>query len=979
MKDFRRWLAQFADAETEIGELARWIAADPNWPEEGLIGMTVTRYYYKRLRRELRSVFNEARRQHHDAEATDRLLAAAREGGSVEQVVALYRNGPGEETDRALMAALDHRDPAWVEEFTHAAARGEHGYPYYRLVLRLVHRHGIEVAPTADLAVACLEHHIGRITSDGDTAAVIGERLRDDPLAASALPLLPRCRHHRVSYGLGDAQGRYGAKFAAERVLTAAVEQGLINRQSLIDDLVSILRSDDPDRAQYTGGYVSLMEHLAPSDEELAPFLADWVRLSTTVEGMKKELLARAVIALVLEERLPDGLVTEWVRVIGEESTAVARNAVTALTVLAGDTKFLSDQQVADVVRCTTDVPGPKAIAVLACVQSFVDAGRLTGRQIADCAREVLFRPERSVVNSMITFLGRILRSDPGQAVTLVPLLSDAFGHSSADVQEKAFQLAAKYADRLDGNARAGLAEAAEQLVPALRARARESFGGGPGDEPVPPYEESLPTVVDPERLESPASDLAEAVEDMAVLSRARVLDPAQWERVLDEVVRFAHRDRAAFTEAVTPLLKGCNWDPVTDFTYRQLPLLVAAALTVADDPNRPEKGVVDALLALNDDLDGHKYRWRCGVRVFDQVLHVRLSELTRRFLDHDIPPFLLATPTWTDGAIAPGELVERLATYQTLGARPGTADFEQALLRVRHDSTAADAADAALGTPEAGRLARWLRDGGLTPPGTTRCAYAPEDPSLIVGYRSPLPYRLREALADAMGRLDGFSEPFRQLASAYVDQRDDDDRTGSAAIPLWLTVLPAHREIVTARTLNAFTQGAELNVPSAARVLPQLVDTPSPAGASIHLALAYGLGAALPQERVAASDTLLALAARGTLDTARLGHDIADLVTHGTLKVARLAESLTLAAQAGAHLTVGAVLAVTLPPLLPEPGATAPAGLAKLLTLAAECAEETRSLPPVDGIAELAARKGTSLQLKAARRLHTATVPPPA
>ncbi|MFC8096744.1 hypothetical protein [Streptomyces sp. NPDC057301] len=130
---------------------------------------------------------------------------------------------------------------------------------------------------------------------------------------------------------------------------------------------------------------------------------------------------------------------------------------------------------------------------------------------------------------------------------------------------------------------------------------------------------------------------------------------------------------------------------------------------------------------------------------------------------------------------------------------------------------------------------------------------------------------------------------------------------------------------------------------------LPSVVDTDGPVGAAV-----------------------LIMAARGSLDASRLGDDLAELVTHGALKAGRVTESLSSAAQAGAHLTVGAVLAAALPALLPEPGAKPPAGLAELLTLIAECAETTRQLPPVEGIAELATHRGSSLYLKAARRLHT-------
>ncbi|MFC8094581.1 hypothetical protein [Streptomyces sp. NPDC057301] len=191
--------------------------------------------------------------------------------------------------------------------------------------------------------------------------------------------------------------------------------------------------------------------------------------------------------------------------------------------------------------------------------------------------------------------------------------------------------------------------------------------------------------------------------------------------------------------------------------------------------------------------------------------------------------------------------------------------------------------------------------------------------------------------------------------------------------MPLWLMVLPQHREIVAARTLTAYVEGAEAPRRSAAVHLPALAEAEGAAGTAVRLALAYGLGANRPGERVAAGDAFLALAARGDLTEEQLGRDVAALVTGRSLKATRLTESLTVAAQGGAHHAVAAVLAAALSVLLPT-GATAPANLAKLLPLAAECAERSRMpLPPVDGLAELAARPGSGLVVKSARRLRDA------
>ncbi|MEU0896684.1 hypothetical protein [Streptomyces massasporeus] len=122
--------------------------------------------------------------------------------------------------------------------------------------------------------------------------------------------------------------------------------------------------------------------------------------------------------------------------------------------------------------------------------------------------------------------------------------------------------------------------------------------------------------------------------------------------------------------------------------------------------------------------------------------------------------------------------------------------------------------------------------------------------------------------------------------------------------------VLPRHREIVAARTLTAFAEGAEASRRSAAVHLPAPAGAEGPAGAAVRLALAHGLGAHRPAERVAA-DVFLTLTARQNLDEEQFGRDLAALLTgSGCLKVSRVVESLTLAARGGAHPDVAIVLA---------------------------------------------------------------------
>ncbi|MDI6413588.1 hypothetical protein [Streptomyces albus] len=153
--------------------------------------------------------------------------------------------------------------------------------------------------------------------------------------------------------------------------------------------------------------------------------------------------------------------------------------------------------------------------------------------------------------------------------------------------------------------------------------------------------------------------------------------------------------------------------------------------------------------------------------------------------------------------------------------------------------------------------------------------------------------------------------------------------------------------------------------------VLPALAASGGPAGPAAHLLLAYGLGARRAEEQLFAVDALLALAAGGQLDAARLGQGIAELTGLHRLKLQRIAAALREVVQAGAYATVWAVLSAALPPLL---RGTAPHGLSALLSLAAECAQRSGTHEGIPEIDEPAARPGSSQLVKQARRIKSAT-----
>jgi hypothetical protein len=145
---------------------------------------------------------------------------------------------------------------------------------------------------------------------------------------------------------------------------------------------------------------------------------------------------------------------------------------------------------------------------------------------------------------------------------------------------------------------------------------------------------------------------------------------------------------------------------------------------------------------------------------------------------------------------------------------------------------------------------------------------------------------------------------------------------------------------------------------------------------------VAYGLGARHEEDRLAAVDALLVLAARGQLDAAVLGTDLGQMVRDGVVKPLRLTDSLRTAAATGANATIWGLLRHILPPLLgdlaaggPDGQAARSRGLGELLAVAAECAERSGARGELPHLAGAAARRGSSRLVTQARRLQGALV----
>lgn len=584
-------------------------------------------------------------------------------------------------------------------------------------------------------------------------------------------------------------------------------------------------------------------------------------------------------------------------------------------------------------------------------------AGRLGPELLIEASRLVLCRPEKKLVRAQLSWLDKTAPRYGHRSGEIALAAAEAFSHEDTSIAERALTLVGRHHRKAGETVFPGLLAAAATLNPALHARAAELLGIAevPSDPAFDMPADLLPPAPEPTALGPAIQTAAEVAEEVAAIIATRYYNNevgvATFERALDGLVRHAHHDREELIRVLKPIGNPYSDTPDEWGCAPENIGHVVAALTNGTPADKLE-------------LELHKH-WRnqdrlplrTGRNRFDGVLTTRLLEISFRIVS-DRPPFLLATPCYATGRIDPDVLVDRLRAYEKADVEPGRADFDQALLRVGRDCTPEVLAEAARLTSPAGeRLATWLRLGGLPDPEVEHLVQraGPYGVQLLLTKAASItpPVELSKAFAPLLHFSDGtdFWGPFVNLAA----------------------ILPEHRDLVAMHFIHMFADAADADQYRASRLLPVLAEAGGPAGQAVHLGLAYGLGGKSREWRTAAVDALLVLAARGDLDAATLGRDLAEIVRLGAVKPNRLAESVREAARTGAYGTVWQVLAAALPGLLGSADITGRPlpGLADILAVAAECARRSGARDIIPEVSALADRSGSSRLIKEARLLR--------
>ncbi|WP_133061557.1 DUF6493 family protein [Streptosporangium minutum] len=607
---------------------------------------------------------------------------------------------------------------------------------------------------------------------------------------------------------------------------------------------------------------------------------------------------------------------------------------------------------VVDFVRLLPSASSPVVQLALEELHRAESAGALDDELFAEAVQALAYRPEKKNMAAAVKW---IADAPPSKGGVALAALAAVFDVDTPSLRERAVRVAVKLAPHTAEPAREAIREAATRLPTGLRERLAAAFGPVDGVQPEPVAAPTLSATPLP-ALALPITSVTELAAELDM--PLWPTDPPRFERILAAMVGLAHQDRDAVAAGLQSWWRT-NWRHpfeastlvygVAGFDEDIASLLSRCALAIVSPADGRELTAM-----LNDDSS----RWPSSEPAPQQFVQRRFREVMSLFERGETIPVLLATPTSPTGHVDAATLVARMERLD--GVEPLESDFLQALLRLPRQIDPELVVRAEKLPSEAGRrLAACLRDGGLPDPVVTW--------ELEVFDR---PATYHESLQEAHARLAPPEGVSGRLAELWTLAPKAGYPAFSRNMVWWPSMMPSHREAVAAHVLECLPWFMD-STDGQVEVVAALAHNDGPVGIATVSTIVVGMGHQLPAQRALAADAIITLAAYGELPAADLGRAVGHMVRGEQVKLNRITGILDEVTEAGAHAEVWTALAQAVPLLLPGPGEKARAGLGELLKVAVRAAVRAGARGDIPGLAELAARKGSSLLIHEARRLH--------
>ncbi|MFD1938621.1 hypothetical protein ACFSKW_44825 [Nonomuraea mangrovi] len=607
---------------------------------------------------------------------------------------------------------------------------------------------------------------------------------------------------------------------------------------------------------------------------------------------------------------------------------------------------------VVDFVRLLPSASSPVVQLALDELHRAESAGVLDDELFAEAVQALAYRPEKKNMAAAVKWIGEAPLSKGGIAVAA---LAPVFDVDTPSLRERAVRVAVRLAPHTAEPDREAIRAAATRLPADLRERVAAAFGAVDKVQPEP--------VAAPALTATPLPALAPPIGSVAELAAELdkplwPVDPARFERILAALVELTHQDRDAVAAGLQSWWRT-NWQHpfeartyvygVAGFDEDIGCLLSRCALAIVSPADGRELTAM-----LNDDSS----RWPSSEPAPQRFVQRRFREVMSLFERGETIPLLLATPTSPTGHVDAATLLARMEWLND--TEPLESDFLQALLRLPRQIDPELVVRAERLPSEAGRrLAACLRDGGLPDPVVTW---------ELEAFDRPESYH--ESLREAHARLAPPEGVSGRLAELWTLAPKTGYPAFSRNMGWWPPIMPSHREVVAAHVLECLPWVMD-STDGQVEVVAALAHGDGPVGIATASTIVIGMGHQLPAERALAADAIITLAAYGELPAADLGRAVGHMVRNEQVKLNRITGILDEVTAAGAHAEVWTALAQALPLLLPGPGEKARAGLGELLKVAVRTAVCAGARGDIPGLAELATRKGSSLLIHEARRLH--------